>query len=128
MSADYSIAIDRPRNLLDIRMSGFFHLEDVRRYRDAVQAATAELGGDPGRQRMINDITGMNIQAQDIVAAFADHMTDPRYVARRVAFVVEGTLARKQLERAVGSRDACLFRDRAAAERWLFAGDAAAAA
>ena len=127
MSAHFTISVDRPRNLIDVRMSGFYALDDVQRYAAAIGEATLTLGGDPGRQRMLSDITGMQIQSQEIVAAFAAFMADPRYAARRIAFVVETSLARMQLNRAKMGREAQVFHSRDEAESWLFADHQAAA-
>ena len=127
MSAEFVISLDPARNLIDVRMSGFYGIDDVRRYAAAIGEATRTLGGEPGRQRMLSDITGMQIQSQEIVAAFAAFMADPRYAARRIAFVVDTSLARMQLNRAKMGRDAQAFHSRDAAEAWLFAEDRAAA-
>jgi hypothetical protein len=123
MTADFTIDLDPARRLMTVRMSGFYTLADVQRYADAVREATAKLGGAPEDQRMINDITEMKIQSQEIVEAFRRFMGDPRYSRRRVGFVVTSTLARQQLQRTIGSREARVFTDIADAERWVFAED-----
>lgn len=105
---------------MTVRMSGFFTLADVARYGQAIGAATAKLGGSPDEQRMLSDISGMNIQSQEIVEAFRSFMANPRYAGRKIAFVVASTLARQQLQRAIGSRHARCFADVWEAERWLF--------
>ncbi|WP_326523080.1 hypothetical protein [Sphingomonas sp.] len=127
MSAEHAIIVDPARRLLDVRMGGFYTPDDVRGYRQAIEAASVELGGDPGRQRMICDITEMQIQPQETVAAFAGFMADPRYATRKVAFIVSATLARMQIERAKGGRHAQTFLNRADALAWLLAEDRAAA-
>lgn len=127
MSADFDIRIRPDRNLLDVRMAGFFTLDDVARYRAAITTASRELGGDPGRQIMLCDISGMRIQSQDVVEAFRQNMADPVYGRRRVALVVTATLARSQAQRAVGRREARMFTSRADAETWLFSEARAAA-
>lgn len=128
MGGDFSIEIDKPRNLLCVRMSGFYSVEDVARYHAAIDAATEELGGAPSRQHMLNDISEMRIQSQEVVAAFRSVMSDPRYRARRVAFVVASTLARLQLQRVIGSRRARMFESEAEALAWLLGESAAASA
>ncbi|WP_294289150.1 hypothetical protein [uncultured Sphingomonas sp.] len=127
MSADFSIRLNRDRNLLDVRLGGFFTLDDVARYRSAITAASRELGGDPGQQIMLCDISDMRIQSQDVVEAFRQNMADPLYARRRVALVVTATLARTQAQRAVGRREARMFTRRADAEAWLFSEVKAAA-
>jgi hypothetical protein len=128
MSGEFSIEIDAPRNLLRVRMSGFYSLEDVERYHAAVDAATLALGGAPSRQLMLNDISGMQIQAQEIIAAFKQVVSDPRYRERRVGFVVASSLARLQLVRVIGGRNAQLFESEAEALAWLLSPRAASAA
>jgi hypothetical protein len=120
MTADFTISIDRSRNLLDVAMRGFYGPDDVARYRAAIDAASVTLGGDPADQVMVNDITGMQIQLQDIVTAFRGVMADSRYARRRVAFIVTLSLARMQVERVMKGRTARIFTDRAEAETWLF--------
>ena len=128
MSGEFSVEIDRPRNLLRVRMWGFYAIEDVARYHAAIDAASEELGGAPSRQRMLNDISGMQIQSQDVVAAFQNVMSDPKYRARRVAFVVASSLARMQLLRVIGSRRAELFTREVEALAWLGSATGAASA
>lgn len=127
MSAEFAIETRPDRTLLDVRMTGFFTLDDVQRYRSAITAASRELGGDPGQQLMLCDISGMRIQTQDVVEAFRQNMADPLYARRRVALIVSATLARTQAQRVIGRRDARMFTCRADAERWLFADFQAAA-
>ncbi len=127
MSADFSIRLNRDRNLLDVRLGGFFTLDDVARYRSAITAASRELGGDPGQQIMLCDISDMRIQSQDVVEAFRQNMADPLYARRRVALIVTATLARTQAQRAVGRREARMFTSRVDAEAWLFSEVKAAA-
>lgn len=119
MAGHFTIGIDSPRNLLRVCMSGFYSVEDVQRYHAAVDEASIALGGPPSRQRMICDVTEMRIQAQDVVAAFQQVMGDPKYRARRVAFVVATSLARMQVQRVAGDRVAQLFDNEADAEAWL---------
>lgn len=127
MSGQFTIETDKGRNMLRVAMSGFFTVECVGRYRAAIDAVTAELGGPPDAQVMTNDISAMTIQSQDIVDAFRAVMADPRYAERRVGFVVPSTLARVQLSRVIGSRTAQMFATAEEAEAWLFGRDSLAA-
>lgn len=126
MSGQFTIALDHARRLIHVTMSGFFEAEDVLRYRAAIGEATEALGGTPQTQLMICDIGGMAIQKQDIVGAFHSFMSEPRYAGRRVAFVVASTLARQQLQRAVGTREVAMFATHMQAESWLTGQSAAA--
>ena len=46
------------------------------------------LGCAPNAHLTLNDIRGMNVQAQDIVDAFQEMLAAPEYRSRRLAFVV----------------------------------------
>lgn len=127
MSGHFTIAVAPSRNLLRVEMSGFFTVEDVHRYRIAIDTASRHLTAPPERQVMVNDISAMNIQSQEIVDAFRRVMGDVRYRDRRVGFVVASTLARMQLSRIIGSRTAQMFATSAEAEDWLFGSTEAAA-
>ena len=127
MAGDFTITIDRPRALLRVAMSGFYAVDDVHRYHAAVTTASAALPQPPAEQAMLCDISAMQIQSQDIVAAFQGVMADPRYRDRRVGFVVASTLARMQLLRIIGGRTTAIFTSVTDAEGWLFDASARAA-
>jgi len=128
MSAEYSIQIDPSRDLVRIRMSGFFAPEDIEDFLAARRDAHARLTCRRNAHLTLNDIREMKIQSQEIVDAFRAMLAAPDYRSRRLAFVVSSTLARSQLGRALGGRDARCFEDPAAAEAWLLAGKAEARA
>jgi hypothetical protein len=121
MSANYSIEADPARNLVRIRMSGFFNDDDIRGFLEARRVAHAQLTCARNAHVTINDIRDMKIQSQEIVDAFREMLAAPDYRSRRLAFIVSPTLARTQLMRAVAGRNARCFEDSWAAESWLFA-------
>lgn len=125
MGAQYSIEADRPRDLIRIRMSGFFSLDDVEGFRAARRAAHDALDCAPNEHLTLNDLRDMKIQSQEIVVAFREMLADPAFRSRRLAFVVNSTLARGQLQRALADRDARCFEDPYEAEAWLLEPDAA---
>lgn len=127
MTARFEITTDPIRNQLDVVLSGFFTVDDVRRYHAGVNAATGTLSGLPRDQQMVCDVSEMCIQSQEVVAAFQQVMADPRYRQRRVAFVAASTLARKQVQRVIGARTAAILASRAEALAWLDARAAHAA-
>lgn len=120
MSGDFTIESDPARGLLTVRMWGFYMLEDVTRYHAAIGRASGALAQAPSDQVMLNDISDMNIQSQEIVAAFQRVMGDARYAGRRVGFVATSSLARAQLSRIIGGRTARIFATPAEALDWLF--------
>ncbi len=127
--ASYSIDLEPARDLVRVRMAGFFGVADIDRFQAELVGAHRRLGlGRKGGPLTINDVRAMAIQSQDVVARWGAFLSDPSHRSRRLAFVVASALARMQLQRAIGGRDARVFTDEAEAERWLFAEDAGAAA
>lgn len=121
MSAKFAFKIDRVRGLVRISMSGLFAPADIEAFLRAREKAHAALGCGPNQHLTLNDLRGMNIQSQEVVAAFRDMLADPAYRSRRLAFVADRTLARSQLMRALQTREAQCFEDMATAEAWVFA-------
>lgn len=128
MPARFSFAVDRPRGLIRIAMSGLFAAHDIDAFLAARRKAHAELGTVPGGHLTLNDLRGMKIQSQETVAAFRDLLAVPEFPSRRLAFIVGATLAKSQLMRALDARQARCFEDAGEAEAWLFEKDAAVAA
>jgi hypothetical protein len=121
MDAQFSFQIDRVRGLIRIAMSGLFTLDNIDAFLKARAKAHAELGWPRNAHMTLNDVRGMKIQHQQVVAAFRDMLAAPEYRSRRLAFVAGPTLARSQLMRAIGGRDARCFEDPIQAEAWLMA-------
>jgi hypothetical protein len=120
MSATFSIHVEPQRDLVRIRMSGFFTQADIEDFLEARRKAHQQLRCAPNAHLTINDLSGMKIQAQDIVANFQAMLASPDYRSRRLAFVTGSTLARGQLLRAATGRYVRCFDDVATAEAWLF--------
>ena len=120
--ASFTIELDPSRDLVRIRLSGFFSADDVERFGAELLLAHRRLGcARRGGPLTINDISAMAIQSQDVVARWSAFLANPAHRSRRLAFVVGSTLARMQLQRVIGSRDAKVFTATDEAERWLFA-------
>ncbi|MDB5679872.1 hypothetical protein [Sphingomonas bacterium] len=119
MPAQFTITADPARDLIRIKMSGFFTPADIAAFRAARAVEHAKLTCRRNRHLTLNDISGMQVQAQDIVTAFQSLLADPAYRSRRLAFVISRTLARSQLMRALEVRTARCFEDAATAEAWL---------
>jgi hypothetical protein len=123
MEAEFSFQIDRAWGLVRIRMSGLFTPGDIAAFLEARRRAHDELGCAPNRHLTLNDVRGMKIQSQDVVAAFRAMLADPAFRSRRLAFAAAQTLARSQLMRALDGREARCFEQVEDAEAWLFAGE-----
>ena len=125
MNAEFSFEVDPERDLVRIRMAGFFRPGDIADFLEARRVAHEKLSCAPNAHLTINDIRGMDIQSHEIVDSFREMLAAPEFRSRRLAFVVGYTLARSQVIRAIESRKARWFDDPAKAEAWLFADDLA---
>lgn len=123
MSGQFSIDVVQPLDLVRIRMSGFFTPADVDAFVVARCAAHGQLRCGANAHLTLNDISGLKIQSQDVVAAFQAVLSASDYRSRRLAFVVGPSLARGQLLRAFAGRDARCFETVGEAEAWLLYGD-----
>jgi len=127
MSAKFSFRVDPSRDLVQIRMSGFFERENVAAFLAARREAHKMLTCRRNAHVTVNDIRDMKIQPQETVDAFRAMLAAPGYRSRRLAFLVSPTLARTQVMRALDRREARCFEDSWSAEAWLFASEAEAA-
>ncbi|MBX3565699.1 MAG: STAS/SEC14 domain-containing protein [Sphingomonas sp.] len=119
MSAEFSVEADPSRDLIRIRMAGFFTQADILAFLAARRDAHARLHCGANQHLTLNDVRDMKIQSQEMVDAFRAVLADPLYRSRRLAFVIGPTLARTQLQRALDARNARCFEDVWAAEAWL---------
>jgi hypothetical protein len=127
--ASFSIDLDLPRDLVRVSLSGFFSVDDIARFQDELLVAHRRLGsGVRDGPLTLNDVSGMMIQSQDVIARWGTFLADPAHRSRRLAFVVASALARMQLQRVIVGRNARVFTNAVEAEQWLFAEDASAAA
>lgn len=128
MDGRFDIHVDPVTSLVRIDLAGFFTVETLERFVATRAMAYQQLRCRPNQHLSLTDIRGMKIQSQEIVAAFGAILADPAYRSRRLAFVVASSLARMQLQRAIGTRDARCFTDPEEAERWVLSGDPVARA
>jgi len=119
MDARFSFQVDPARDFIRITMSGLFTLQDIADFVEARREAHGRLLCAPNAHLTLNDVRGLKIQPQETVSAFRDMLAAPDYRSRRLAFVAGPTLARMQLLRAIGGRDARCFDDPITAEAWL---------
>lgn len=128
MRPEFEFHVDPARDLVRTRLAGFFDDDAIRAYLAARKLAFGQLRCGPNRHLSLTDVRGMAIQTQDVVMRWATVLADPAYRSRRLGFVVASTLARTQLQRAIGSRDARAFTDLAEAEHWVLAAPSGRAA
>ena len=128
MAASYSLVADPDRDLVRMTISGFFDVAAVARLDADRAGAYGKLRSAPNQHLTLVDASGMQIQAQDVVAAFMQVVANPRYFSRRLAMVTGSSLAHMQTKRTTGRDNVAFFKDVAAAEAWLFAPDERSAA
>ena len=117
MDAHFTIAPESRLNLIRISMAGFFAPSDVDAFKIAYRKGLMLL--QPHHLTLV-DITGMKIQAQDIVGSFAALFAMPEIRSRKLAFVCGSTLARLQAKRLTDRPGVEFFRTVSEAETWLF--------
>ena len=128
MQSEFNIEIDTARDLLRVRLAGFFDEPALSSFLAARELAYRQLRCAPHQHLSLIDVREMAIQTQDMVSRWGQVLSDPTYHSKRIAFVIASTLARLQLHRAIGTRDVRYSTDVAEAERWLLSGDRAEAA
>lgn len=127
MTGTYSFNIDPRNHLVCMELHGFFTPDQMPGFDKARREAYARLRCAPNEHVTLVDMRGTLIQSQDIVDAFARSIADQGTKSRRIAFVVSRSLARLQVKRAAGDRDAGYFLTLEEAQEWLL-GDRAEAA
>jgi hypothetical protein len=125
MTASFAFDVDPARHLVRTTLRGFFTPAVLDAYLTARRAAFAQLRCPVTHHLALTDVREMKIQSQEMVAAFGTLLADPATRSRRLAFVTASTLARQQLRRAIGHRDARCFTDMDEAQAWLLSGEPA---
>ena len=120
MNPTYEVTIEPRRKLLRVTLGGFFTVADVAALEAEKRAALVRLGCERNQHFTLVDVTACKLQPQDVVAAFKVAISDPRYMARRLAFVTGSSLARMQVRRMLTRDDANIFDTCQKAEAWLF--------
>lgn len=119
MHARWSIAIDRPRRLVRVKLEGMFNLDDVRAMDQERHRAITRLGCPPNQHLFFCDATGTHLSTPEVAAALHHAISNPLFRAKRCTIVVSSMLARLQARRVVDRADVQLFDDLAKAEAWL---------
>jgi hypothetical protein len=120
MSASYTVTIDPRLGLLRITLGGFFELTDVEALETEKKAALVQLGRQRNGHLTLVDVSECKLQAQTVFGAFQSAIGDPRYMARRLAFVTGSSLVRMQVRRMTSRDNMAFFTTIADAEAWLF--------
>lgn len=122
-AATWTVSIEPHRRLLRLGITGFFTPADVANFSREVAAQIARLRPIPNGAAHVTlcDTRGVQIQSQEVVTAFADMLAHPVARSRKLAYVIDATLARMQIRRLTARDDARYFDTVIAAEAWLFA-------
>ena len=114
----FEVEADAIRNRLQITLSGFASMRDVKRFKGELDEALASLPARRGPHQLLYDVSGATIQSQDVVRALRQLATEsPRTSA--FALVNASALAGRQLERIFSGADYHVCEDRAQALQWL---------
>lgn len=119
MKGSFSIEVDQCTSFVRIIMSGFFELADIQRFVASRDIEHRRLRCSANGHTTLVDIRGMKIQSQASVEEFTHILRDPKHASRKIAFVVETSLARQQIQRAATGRGAGFFLGVEEAEAWL---------
>ncbi|USI72581.1 hypothetical protein [Sphingomonas morindae] len=120
VSGWYRIEVERAQDLVRLTLGGFFEEAEIRALSVEFLAATRQLACGPNRHLTLCDIRGLNIQGQDIVAAFGQFVGNPTVRSRRLALVTAPSLARLQAKRLTQARDdVAFFDEESRAMAWL---------
>ena len=121
----HKVVVDRSHALVSLTATGFFSTADLADAAATLHATIRSLGPAMGSHVTLYDLTGLEIVAQPVLAAFALYVTDRRYAeiwARRVALVTRSAAVGLQMGRVSADRDDLkVFGDRGAAIAWLLA-------
>ena len=119
MPARYSFQIDPRRNLVRMELHGFFSPDEIAAFDHDRRVAYRQLRCGPNDHVTLVDMRGTHIQSQEAVQHFQRLLSLPDVPSRKIAFLVARSLARLQIKRAAGEREADFFEDPVAAEEWL---------
>jgi hypothetical protein len=121
MGPSFHISIDRDRSLMRLKLSGFFDRSSVAKMVVERNAAVKRLGCAPNMHVTFCDLSDYVLSSPEIVGEFQTMVADPRYSSRRLAFVIDASLARMQVRRIAKRTDVGYFLSADEAETWLFA-------
>ncbi|MCP3729416.1 hypothetical protein M9978_03150 [Sphingomonas sp. MG17] len=123
--ARQEIEIDRDRNLVVVKVSGFFSPEAAHRATMETRYAIQSLGSAVGQHLTLYDMTETAPSTAETVELIRMGFANPVYRplwARKVAFCSPSSLLRRQIERIREARaDIGIFETRDEALAWLLA-------
>ncbi len=115
---NFSITVDPGRDCIEVQLRGFFDPQTASDFNDEYRIAKARLSADRSRHVTLVDVSGLKIQAQNIVSDFALMLSDPTIQSARLAFVVADAPVKMQLRRILQD-NAAMFDTVDEARSWL---------
>ena len=95
----YEIAVDAPRQLVRVKLIGFWNVDTATAFARDQQDAVRRLCTKPGQHLLLADLTEFNLQSQAVVGVCQDLITKAAFRSRRLAVVAGDGLARIQIKR-----------------------------
>ena len=118
----FEISVNEHRHLLKIAMGGYYDMASVKAFAVARMRAHQRLRSAPNAHVAMVDTSACKIQTQEVLAKFAEVMTDSRYRPRRLGFVAAGPIALMQVCRLASKMpNTRVFEDADSAVAWLLA-------
>lgn len=119
MAASHSIDVD-PDGVVRYTLAGFFDPASLASLQAERAVKLPLLRTRPNRHVTLCDVSRCAIQSQEALVVLRSMLAEPRWQARRLAFVVGGALARMQVRRVAPTMpNVRWFDDIASAEAWL---------
>lgn len=115
---NFSVTVDPARDYIEAELRGFMDPKTVSDFNDEYRMAKARLSADRSRHVTLIDVSGLKIQAQNVVSDFALMLSDPTIQSARLAFVVADAPVKMQLRRLLHDH-AAMFDTVDEARSWL---------
>jgi hypothetical protein len=115
---NFSVTVDPGRDYVEVELRGFLDPQTASNFNDEYRVAKARLSADRSRHVTLIDVSGLKIQAQNIVSDFALMLSDPSIQSARLAFVVADAPVKMQLRRLLHDH-AAMFDTVDEARSWL---------
>ena len=116
----YNLEFDEQTRVLSQRASGFWNLEEFRRYHAEFAALLSRIRSDGRPIKMLFDSRDMPPQSAEVVNAFSKMTSaDDMNADGRVAILVSGMLSKLQAQRISDNPLVKSFNDEAEARAWL---------
>lgn len=111
--------IDPSTATVTVALHGFWGLGNLSGLSRDLDREVPRLRCAPGAHRVLVDLTGFEVQEQEVAAALIGRVAEDANRPRRLALVAARGLVRMQARRAAVREDVAVFADAASACAWL---------